>query len=171
MFSYWHHGVLMPDDSVIHLFATRWTGPRAQSLSSAGGHPQASASAISLMITTGNSTPFQSGIVERTSLSEFSGGKTVDVAEYDSTLSAGELISGAESNLGPCSYNLLFYNCETFARWCVNGFGFCDQILSPVLLGCGVCLPEPFGMVSTSVFLQTRTVNGRFRVLKSSKIC
>lgn len=99
-FGYWHHGVLCPDQTVIHYCG----GKRSSSKGSAR--------------------------VERTTLQKFLrksvnvGGLTstsVYRVRHRRQLDAATVVQRAESRIGARGYSLIFNNCEHFARWCVLG--------------------------------------------------
>jgi hypothetical protein len=66
--------------------------------------------------------------VKREPLSTFSGGAAVLVVAYSSAHSPDEVLRRAESRLGEKSYNLVWNNCEHFARWCKTGDHVSEQV-------------------------------------------
>lgn len=166
LLSYWHHGVLMPDWSVIHLTTVDSTG----SFVSSRPRSDSSTSPSSFSSVRGQSPSTShehSGVVERVSLADFSGGNTVYKATYDSPLRPNESIRRAESKLGPYSYNLIFDNCESFARWCIIGIAFCDQILYPALVAGRSMLPGIPGMLCERALDNVRENRGTFSILET----
>jgi hypothetical protein len=59
--------------------------------------------------------------VQVDSLSTFARGGTVKVVRYAKRLSGRAAVERALSRVGERSYDLLFNNCEHFARWCCTG--------------------------------------------------
>jgi len=66
--------------------------------------------------------------IERTSLAEFAGGRTVYVKRYTTSFIPDVVVQRAESRLGEQRYNLLFNNCEHFATWCKTGISVSQQV-------------------------------------------
>jgi hypothetical protein len=67
--------------------------------------------------------------IRKTSWEEFSDGKIVYLVEYESHLPIEETVKLAHSKLGFKDYNLLFSNCEHFARWCKIGIHISFQVV------------------------------------------
>lgn len=59
--------------------------------------------------------------VTLTSLEDFAAGDAVHVQEYGSPSPAKTVVRRARGKVGTGGYNLLFSNCEHFARWCKTG--------------------------------------------------
>ncbi|OEF98362.1 lecithin retinol acyltransferase family protein [Desulfuribacillus alkaliarsenatis] len=62
--------------------------------------------------------------VELVSVSEFSEGNKIHrLSKYSSPISysEAEIVRRAYKRLGEVSYNIIFNNCENFARWCRSG--------------------------------------------------
>lgn len=60
-------------------------------------------------------------VISRTSLSSFSGGKTIFVKQHSISYIPDVVIERAESRLGEKRYDLVSNNCEHFANWCKTG--------------------------------------------------
>jgi Lecithin retinol acyltransferase len=69
-------------------------------------------------------------IIEQTSLSTFSRGNPIYVAEYSEGFGyiPDVVVERAKSRLGENNYNLLSNNCEHFASWCKTGISDSKQI-------------------------------------------
>ena len=66
---------------------------------------------------------YEDGIVKKDSIENFKKGSTIStLSNFDSHVkySVNEIISRANSRIGEEKYNLVFNNCEQFARWCRN---------------------------------------------------
>ncbi|MGI9558377.1 MAG: lecithin retinol acyltransferase family protein [Thermodesulfobacteriota bacterium] len=74
-------------------------------------------------------------VVKKTSLSSFAKGAGVNIVEYDGSRSPNEVVRYAESQLGRGGYNLVFSNCEHFARECKTGEGRSEQVEGVVMVG------------------------------------
>jgi hypothetical protein len=61
-------------------------------------------------------------------LSTFARGGTVEVVRYAKRLSRRAAVERALSRVGECSYDLVFNNCEHFARWCCTGDHASEQV-------------------------------------------
>lgn len=97
VFGYWHHGILCPDGTVIHYTMGTRRVRRAK----------------------------QRAHIIRTSFEAFKFGATevfdVHPKHKEKVLSPEEVVKRAESRMGEDNYNLVFNNCENFARWCCTG--------------------------------------------------
>lgn len=60
-------------------------------------------------------------LILRSSLEDFSDGKTVNVVTHQQASPSGVTLRRAMSRIGEQRYNLLFNNCEHFANWCKTG--------------------------------------------------
>lgn len=102
-FGYWHHGVLCPDQTVIHY--SRGRGVSEKKLGRAR-----------IECTTLRNFLWKSAAFSRslTTTSAY-------VVRHPSSLDAASVVRRAESRLGDEGYHLIFNNCEHFARWCVLG--------------------------------------------------
>jgi len=90
-FSYFHCGIYIGDNSVIH-FAPQENNVKLK----------------------------ESTVIHISSLEEFAGGFSVSVIEFPSEkcFSPDEVVSRACSRLNKNDYNLTFNNCDHFAIWC-----------------------------------------------------
>lgn len=61
-------------------------------------------------------------------LVEFAGGQPVHVRRYKGERDPELTVARAMSCLGDGSYHLVFNNCEHFARWCITGDHFSEQV-------------------------------------------
>ncbi len=59
--------------------------------------------------------------VRKTTMSDFACGNEVEVVSHEYCHSADEVVDFAESRIGEKKYNLVFNNCEHFARECKTG--------------------------------------------------
>lgn len=69
-----------------------------------------------------------SAVIKATSLSEFASGGNIKVVVPENALPVSEVVSLAESGVGKRGYNLIFNNCEHFARECKTGEGRSGQV-------------------------------------------
>jgi hypothetical protein len=83
--------------------------------------------------------------VQLGTLSAFAAGRPVTVRPYAHADEPDVIIERAMSRLGDGDYNLVFNNCQHFARWCVTGERLSEQVnpaqhglarSSPPRLGC-----------------------------------
>ncbi len=70
---------------------------------------------------TGERQEKQDAVVRRTTCEEFANGGMIEVVHYKKCDSSDTVIARAESRLGENEFQLLFNNCEHFARWCKTG--------------------------------------------------
>jgi hypothetical protein len=70
----------------------------------------------------------QEAAIQRTPMSDFSRGAAVHVIRFAVAHAPDEVVRRAESRLGERRYNLLFHNCEHFARWCKTGDHVSEQV-------------------------------------------
>jgi hypothetical protein len=106
---YSHHGIDLGDGSVAHW----WSG-----------------SADKLSLFAAKST----AVVQLTPLSEFAGGRVVQVREYAQGLVGETVRQRALSQLGREGYDLIGDNCEHFATWCRTGFHESEQVKDALAL-------------------------------------
>lgn len=59
--------------------------------------------------------------VRLVTLYSFADGDSIVRVNSKATYSGAEIVRRAASRLGECDYNVVFNNCEHFARWCRNG--------------------------------------------------
>jgi hypothetical protein len=78
--------------------------------------------------------------VERASLDRFSKGGRIRTVRYVHPADADSVIMRAEARLKETGYNVLFNNCEHFARWCKTGIHESKQIQRAVRVASAVCL-------------------------------
>jgi len=86
-----HDGIYLSDGLVIHL---------------TGGTPDGGKAAARVQID---------------SLARFAGSRPVTVRRYSGAHDPDDIIDRAMSRLGEGNYNLIFNNCQHFARWCATG--------------------------------------------------
>ena len=94
MAGFWHHGVLLSDDSVVHYSGMR--GVKS----------------------------LQDAVIKRTHMAEFAPpehGRRVHTVSHSNALPPNIVERRALSRVGHAEYNLVHDNCESFARWCVLG--------------------------------------------------
>ena len=68
--------------------------------------------------------------VQTDSLARFAGGRPVTVRRYSGAHDPEDIVDRAMSRLGEGNYNLIFSNCQHFARWCATGDHESDQVRS-----------------------------------------
>jgi Lecithin retinol acyltransferase len=68
--------------------------------------------------------------VQIDSVERFAAGRPVTVRRYHGTRDPDEIIARAMSQLGEGNYNLIFNNCQHFARWCTTGDHESEQVRS-----------------------------------------
>lgn len=73
--------------------------------------------------------------IERTTRERFADGGAVEAVAHHHPLPADEIIARALSRVGDARYDVLFNNCEHFARWCVLGEHRSQQVESLALQG------------------------------------
>jgi hypothetical protein len=61
-------------------------------------------------------------------LAAFAAGRPVTVRPYGGTREPDAIIARAMSRLGDGDYNLIFNNCQHFARWCATGDHLSEQV-------------------------------------------
>lgn len=64
---------------------------------------------------------YADGYVHKATLDDFTQGLAITKVLSGKTYSVSEIIRRAESRLYESSYDLIFNNCEHFARWCRSG--------------------------------------------------
>jgi hypothetical protein len=81
--------------------------------------------------------PFQrtAAPIEQTTLEAFADGMGVEIVSHAAHLPADEVVARAASRLGDANYDVLFNNCEHFARWCVLGEHRSEQVEALALQG------------------------------------
>jgi hypothetical protein len=68
------------------------------------------------------------GIVEKSTLEEFSNGAEIKVIPHPKAkFSRKEILERAESRLKENDYSIFSNNCESFCNWCINGKSKSDQ--------------------------------------------
>lgn len=72
---------------------------------------------------------------------EFAGDGQVTVRRYADAHDPGATVARAMSRLGEAKYDLVFSNCEHFARWCVTGDHRSEQVVAVSSVGAAVGLP------------------------------
>ena len=103
---YWHHGIYLGDNSVIH-----FTGENAEKSEAS---------------------------IKKTSLEIFCRGSEPEVVEYARSKPAKEVIKTAESLIGNKDYNLIWNNCEHFARYCKTGEKESEQVKDATATAAGL---------------------------------
>ena len=63
-------------------------------------------------------------------LARFAGGRPVTIRRYSGAHDPEEIVARAMSRLGEGDYNLIFNNCQHFARWCATGDHESEQVRS-----------------------------------------
>lgn len=102
-FGYWHHGVLCPDQTVIHYSRRR-------------GLLEARCDRARIEHTTLSKFLWKLPNDPKSSTTTFA-----YIVRHASPLDAATVMRRAKSRLGNQGYHLFFNNCEHFARWCVLG--------------------------------------------------
>jgi len=67
---------------------------------------------------------------------DFSAGQHVEVVQGDENGPGWLVLQRAQSALGLARYDLLSFNCETFARWAATGKPSSKQVAVALTLGC-----------------------------------
>lgn len=108
--------------------------------------------------------PFQKrgACVRRTSLEEFAKGGRVEVVRRRHPVDPEAVIQRAESRLGETSYNLLWNNCEHFARWCETGESKSRQVRRVLRVAAGACVAT--GCVAGAIVARNLLAMGRRRL-------
>ncbi|MDR1803094.1 MAG: lecithin retinol acyltransferase family protein [Treponema sp.] len=71
----------------------------------------------------------ENAVVHETNLGNFlKGGALAIDKKSKAKFSQSEIVERARSQIGSKSYNLVFFNCEHFARWCTTGVYESDQV-------------------------------------------
>ena len=78
---------------------------------------------------TGKEIKAENAIVHETTLGNFLKGGVLQIDKKSKAkFSCSEIVERARSQIGNKSYNLVFFNCEHFARWCTSGVCESDQV-------------------------------------------
>ena len=86
-----------------------------------------------------------------TSFEEFSKGDVVTVRTYAGERDPDVIVDRALSRVGESNYNLVFNNCEHFARWCVTGEHRSEQVIAATSAGVSGLLPGVSGALGLSL--------------------
>jgi hypothetical protein len=92
--------------------------------------------------------------VVRSSIEDFSKGHVIRTVSYGERRSPVATVAAAEEALGQAGYNLVWNNCEHFARWCCTGSKVSDQVRG-VTAGTAVTAAVP-----TAAAVGVATVSG-----------
>jgi hypothetical protein len=130
-----HHGIDCGDGSVIH-----WDGDLGEKCNAS---------------------------IRRVAMAEFARGSPITVVAYDSAaagvFSGAEAVRRAESRLGESGYNLVFNNCEHFARWCRTGDHHSDQVIAaatPPVGSAATALATASGLATVGALATAGTAGG-----------
>lgn len=76
-----------------------------------------------------NGLTLTSGVIEETTLEDFSNGRGYSVKTYDKPQFTGlVVVQRAKSKLGENQYSVFSNNCEHFCAWCINDEHHSEQI-------------------------------------------
>lgn len=75
-------------------------------------------------------------VIKRTCMDDFCKGGYKEEVEYPYEISCEDVEERAMSMEDVEGYNLVFRNCETFATWCMTGYGESHQVQRTILGGC-----------------------------------
>jgi len=78
---------------------------------------------------TGKEIKAEDAVVHETNLGNFLKGGVLQIdIKSKAKFSPSEIVERARSQIGSKNYNLVFFNCEHFARWCTSGVYESDQV-------------------------------------------
>lgn len=89
--------------------------------------------------------------VRISTFNEFAGDGQVTIRRYGDAHDPETTVARAESRLGEAQYDLVFNNCEHFARWCVTGDHRSEQVVAVSSVGAAVGLPWLAANAGTAV--------------------
>ena len=81
-------------------------------------------------------------------MDSFAKGGTVRTVSYGRRRTRRQSVAAARGRLGECGYNLVWNNCEHFAKWCCTGTSRSDQVRS-VACGTGAAVAAPTAAVGS----------------------
>jgi hypothetical protein len=93
-------------------------------------------------------------------LAQFADGRPVSVRHYASSQDPEAVIARAMSRLGEGNYNLIFNNCQHFARWCATGDHLSEQVNSAVAVTGTIATPLIAAAAGTSLIGSAGLVYG-----------
>jgi hypothetical protein len=93
-------------------------------------------------------------------LAQFAAGRPVTVRRYSGQHDPEDVIARAMSRLGEGDYNLIFNNCQHFARWCATGDHESEQVRSVTTTAGTVITPVIASALATSVIGPAGAVAG-----------
>ena len=94
-------------------------------------------------------------------LENFARGRPVKVRPYKGEREPEETVARAMSRLGEGGYNVVFNNCQHFARWCVTGDHFSEQVETGTALAGSVAISMTAGHIGVNkVVSSAGRVNG-----------
>jgi hypothetical protein len=89
--------------------------------------------------------------VQMGTLAGFAVGRPVTVRHYASKQDPEAVVARAMSRLGEGNYNLIFNNCQHFARWCVTGDHLSEQVNSAVAVSGTIATPVVAAVAGASL--------------------
>ena len=97
----------------------------------------------------------------KTTLEDFSQGATVQIQRYEKSIfTANEIALRAHNKLGESRYNLIFNNCEHFARWCCIGQHLSEQVKDTAASAAGAIGTRAAQTAGLGVISSTGSVAG-----------
>ncbi len=139
---YWHHGIEVDGDQIVHL-ARVVTEPSLQSSAEEPGAAWDWASCDRWRLLCGESDRTGAFEVQRVSRQEFEQGRPSEVVSHRGfRFPAEQVAERALGELGRRGYHLYADNCEHFAAWCVTGRAESRQVrnLKAAVRGVGATL-------------------------------
>ena len=98
--------------------------------------------------------------VQIASLARFAAGRPVTVRRSSGAHDPEDIVARAMSRLGEGDYNLIFNNCQHFARWCATGDHESEQVRSVTATTGTVITPLVATALTTAVISPAGTVAG-----------
>jgi hypothetical protein len=98
--------------------------------------------------------------VQIDSLARFAGGRPVTVRRYSGAHDPEDIVARAMSRLGEGNYNLIFNNCQHFARWCATGDHESEQVRSVATTSGTVFTPLAATLLTSTVIGPAGVVAG-----------
>lgn len=97
----------------------------------------------------------RNAVVQRTPMAEFARGGRIETVFYDDGDSSDCVLMRAESRIGEANYQVLFNNCEHFARWCKTGRHESRQVKS-LFRTAGLLCASAAGIVASAIVIHVR---------------
>lgn len=94
------------------------------------------------------------------SLGAFAAGRPVTIRRYSGAHHPDDIIARATSRLGDGGYDLIFNNCQHFARWCATGDHESEQVRSVAATGGAILTPLGAAALTATVISPAGIVAG-----------